>query len=115
MPAPGDSPDISRYKAALSEWNVAGGVVWNSRSQDYVRTNMSLSPKEIAKLMWEFVQRGGEIDAQPETREPYRRERKFHYDLRLPLEGKDMYVETILVDDSRIDPPHIQVVNIKPR
>jgi hypothetical protein len=46
----------------------------------------------------------------PETR-PEWNDRPFHYELRIPIAGRLIYVETILIDDDPTDPV-IRVVSI---
>ena len=66
--------------------------------------------RQIARLMCAYVQAGGEIDRVPERR-PEWNDRPFHYDLRIPIGGRLVYIETILLDDDP-DDPTIRVVNI---
>ena len=70
-------------------------------------------PNDIAELMHEFVEGGGEIDEQPETREQWL-EYEFHYDLRFPIRGRRVYIETLLLFNDPDDPddPWIHVVSI---
>ena len=64
--------------------------------------------------MHEYVASGGEIDEIVETREEWTDKYQFHYDLRMPIQNKTVYIETCL--DYRIpfvpDEPWILVVNI---
>ena len=74
-----------------------------------------ISLDDIRKRMCEYVlDERGEIDEQPETRPAWREEFPFHYDLRLFIQDRRVYIETRL--HYRIpfvpDDPWIEVVNI---
>ena len=60
--------------------------------------------------MFRFFAAGGEIDQVPETR-PQWNEQRFHYDFRMDIGGRLLYIETILVEDDP-DDPTIHVVSI---
>lgn len=55
----------------------------------------NITLKEIARLMFEYVDAGGEIDEVKETR-PEWSDYEFHYDLRFPIQGKPVYIESRL-------------------
>jgi hypothetical protein len=63
--------------------------------------------------MHDYVLAGGEIDQQKETR-PEWNMHDFHYDLRIPIADRLIYVETRLIYRDAQDPddPIIHVVNI---
>jgi hypothetical protein len=89
----------------------SGYVTWRPRAQEWVRTELpNVTLKAIAELMYQHVHSGGEIDQVRETREPWL-DFQFHYDLRLTVDGRRIYVETILLSEDP-DDPEIQVVNI---
>jgi hypothetical protein len=54
---------------------------------------------------------GGEIDQIPETR-PEWDDWPFHYDFRLSWRERQLYIETVLVDDDPAD-PYLRIVRIK--
>jgi hypothetical protein len=64
--------------------------------------------------MFEYVQNGGRISETIETREEFV-SYQFHYDLRIPIEDRHVYFETVLVCDEPADPDSyvIQVKNVK--
>jgi hypothetical protein len=68
----------------------------------------------MAKELHDYEQAGGTIDQQAETRELWRTLHDFHYDLRQPIGGRLIYVETRLIYRNADDPddPIIDVVNI---
>jgi hypothetical protein len=63
--------------------------------------------------MHDFVAAGGIIDQQAETR-PEWTTHDYHFDLRIPLSGRVLYIETRLIYRKPDDPddPRIHVVNI---
>jgi hypothetical protein len=60
--------------------------------------------------MSRFVAGGGEIDEVRETRPEWSGHR-CHYDFRVEIGGRFLYIETILVEDD-LDDPTIHVVSI---
>ena len=63
--------------------------------------------------MFDFVAAGGKIDEQVETRPEYVAD-EFHYDLRVNIDGRMIYFETLLRCMKPDDPddPRIEVVNV---
>jgi len=70
-----------------------------------------LTLKDVAKSMHDHVRAGGVIDQQPERR-PEWNHWPYHYDFRLRIGTRHVYIETILQDD---DPkaPTIHLVSIR--
>jgi hypothetical protein len=60
--------------------------------------------------MFSWFQAGGEIDQVPETR-PEWNEQRYHYDFRIQIGDRLIYIETILVEDDPNDPT-VHVVSI---
>lgn len=110
--APLQDPEIlAQYKSALSNWKVTGYVDWRDRAREWARKNLkNFTARTIAELMWQHVAAGGEIDQVPERRTAWN-DRAFHYDLRVVIGGRRVYIETVLVDDDPEDPT-IEVVSI---
>jgi hypothetical protein len=52
--------------------------------------------------MYEYVEAGGKIDEVRETRPEWSDKHEFHFDLRLQIEGRRIYIETRL--NCRIPP-----------
>ena len=101
---------LKAYQNALGNWRYTGYVTWKEEAARWVRRELEgFTTKEIAHLMHEYVQRGGEIDEQRETREWL--EGEFHYDLRFPIGERWIYIETLLFVDDPEDPT-IGVVSI---
>jgi hypothetical protein len=102
---------LAQYQSALANWRYTGYVEWKDIAQAWVRDNLpNWAPRAVAEEMYKFVHAGGEIDQVPERR-PEWNDRDFHYDLRVPIAGRMLYIETVLVDDDP-DDPTIFVVNI---
>ncbi len=76
---------------------------------DYESTG-GLTQRDVAKAMFESLRRGEVINQVPETRTEWSMW-PYHYDFRLQLAGRDVYVETILQDDDPNDPT-IHIVSI---
>ncbi len=111
MPSLSDPELLALYLEALNEWNCDGYIEWKPRPRDWLRENLGdFSQKAIGRLLYEHVLAGGEIDQVKETREEYRNTDSFHYDFRLHIDSRLIYVETVL-RTSRMGPT-ILVVSI---
>lgn len=108
-------PQILRcYTCALKNWKYEGYVNFKRIAQEWVRANFGeFDLKEVARLLYEHVGNGGEIDQQTETR-PEWTDSEYHYDLRVPIAGRLIYFETLLEYDDPNDPddPYITVVSV---
>jgi hypothetical protein len=97
--APLSEPErLAAYKDALANWRFEGYVRFELTETAYAwikRELSNLSLKEIARLMHEHVEAGGEIDEVPETR-PQWADYEFHHDLRFTIQDTPIYVETRL-------------------
>ena len=103
MPPLQDPVILAQYSAALANWGVTGYVDWKEVARNWVREQLAgQDPRRIARLMYDHVRTGGMIDQVPETR-PEWNDRPFHYDLRIPIDGRLIYIETILFDDDPTD------------
>ncbi len=116
MPVLTDPIRLAAYKDALANWNYSDYIQFDLAEQAYrwVRHTLDDIPlKEIGRLMFEYVQMGGEIDEVPETR-PRWLDHEFHYDLRFAIQGQPVYIETRLNYRTPLVPDEswIFVVNI---
>ncbi len=105
---------LTCYNNALANWRYDGFIVFTELAQEWVRLNLpNFTAREIGRLMQAYVAGGGEIDRQKETR-PEWTIHEYHYDLRIPVEGRKVYIETRLFYDAPEDPddPVIHVVSI---
>jgi len=106
-----DKEMIAKFLEALKEWNVDGFIQWKRLPTEWVLKNTEgLSTKAVGRLMYEHVVDGGEIDQVVETREDYRNLYPHHYDFRIPIAGRLIYIETRL-DDTKMGPT-VYVVNV---
>ncbi len=111
MPPLKDRKLVERILEALKEWNCDGFIQWKRLPVEWLRKNLEgHDPKSIGSLMYEHVANGGEIDQVVETREDYRNLYPYHYDFRIPIAGRLIYIETRF-DEEKMGPT-VYVVNI---
>jgi hypothetical protein len=111
MPPLTDPLILSQFAAVLTNWSYTGYVTAKEAPLDWIKANLAgLTLKDVAREMHQFLARGGVIDQQRETR-PEWNLWPFHYDFRLALGGRSVYIETILQDDDPRDPT-IHIVSI---
>jgi hypothetical protein len=111
-----DPDRLAAYRDALRNWTFF--VDWDSlpeRAHRWIRRELgAIKHKEIGRLMYEYVEAGGEIDEVPEKDPDWATEHEFHYDLRFTIGDVRVYIETRL----HFEPPFaeekawIEVVNI---
>jgi hypothetical protein len=104
----------ARTRNALANWKFAGYIRFTEPAERWIYGNLAgLKLRDFGRLMWEHVRDGGMIDAVKETR-PEWSEHLFHYDLRLNIAGRRIYVETRLYFGDANDPddPTIHVVSV---
>lgn len=112
MPPLADPERLRHYREALSSWHCSGCVTWTQRAEEWVRENLpGVTPREVSRLMWEYVRTGGKIDQVVERR-PEWSEHEFHHDLRMQIGERLVYVETRLLMERDIADSTINVVNI---
>lgn len=113
--APLSDPTIlAAYRNALADWRFSDFIRWTEKALTDLRRELEgWSIKEVARVMHEHVENGGEIDAVVETR-PEWSEHRYHYDLRINVDGKPIYIETRLFFTNADDPddPWIHVVSL---
>jgi hypothetical protein len=106
-----DAAIQERFRHALKQWNFTGYITWKPVAREWVENNLDgFTTRAVAEEMFCFVSAGGVIDQVRESRAEWAGQR-FHYDLRLPIEGRLVYIETILIDNDPEDPT-IHVVSI---
>ena len=111
MPPLTDAGILAQFAAVLANWKYTGYVTAKEIALDWIANNLSgLILKDIANAMHAHMQGGGVPDQVGETR-PEWTAWSFHYDFRLMLAGRLVYIETILQDDDPRDPT-IQIVSI---
>jgi len=109
---PLSDPIISaKIQYALSNWRYTGYVTWKAIARAWIETNLDgMTARFVAAMMFEHVAAGGEIDQVKETRFEWS-EQRFHYDFRIPIGDRLIYIETVLIEDDPEDPT-IHVVSI---
>jgi hypothetical protein len=109
---PLDDPVVlAQLRKVLSEWNCTGYVTAKESARHWVAENLAgMNLKAVAKAMHDFMASGGIVDQVKENR-PEWDIWPFHYDFRLTIGGRGIYIETILQDDDPNDPT-VQIVSI---
>jgi hypothetical protein len=111
MPPLTDAVILAHFQAVLANWNFTGYVTAKERVLDWIAKELvGLTLKDVAKVMNAHFQIGGVIDQVPETREEWS-DWPFHYDFRVQIAGRKVYLETILQDDNPTDPT-VHIVSI---
>lgn len=106
-----DSVILAQFKQVLSNWQYTGYVTASNRVAKWLKQELpELALRDLAKAMFQFVESGGIIDQQVESR-PEWNDWPFHYDFRLHLSGRFIYIETVLRDDDPKDPT-VHIVSI---
>lgn len=102
---------LELFADALSEWSCDGFIVWKNLPREWLSANIpEENTKSISKLMFEYFQSGGKIDQVKENRFPYDTQHEFHFDFRFSINGKDVYIETVM--DEMPTGPTITIVNM---
>lgn len=106
-----DQRYLGLFEEALSDWNFDGYIVWKRRPTEWLEEEIEgFTTKAVGKLMYEHFKNGGKIDQVKETRHPYDGMYEFHFDFRFPINGRKIYIETVL--DETSTGPTITVVNM---
>ena len=109
MPPLSDPEIRNRIQQALEHWSFSGEVRFTEVAQDWLRRH-GYGQRQITEQMYLHVRDGGGIDQVRETREGWR-DHEFHYDLRLHVANRKLYIETRLIDEQP-DDPRVFVVNV---
>lgn len=106
-----DANLLALFDTALKEWRVSGFIRWKRIAAEWVAENLEgHTTKSIAKMIHEFFQNGGEIDQVRERRPEYMSRYEYHYDFRFEIDGRRIYIETVL--DETPTGPEITIVSI---
>jgi hypothetical protein len=88
---------LGHFRDALREWRCDGFVVWKRKAAEGLRLLLGdHTQKSIAKLLYEHVEAGGVIDQIRERRSEYASRHEHHFDFRLNVDGRLVYIETTL-------------------
>jgi len=101
------------YRQLLLELgHVTGYIQWKPLPATWLATNLpNIGMRLVHQLMAEHVRSGGDIDQVEETRLEYIGWR-FHYDLRIPIVDRRVYIETVLDQAEDLEDCTIWVVNM---
>ncbi|MGD1278700.1 MAG: hypothetical protein ABR964_15920 [Tepidisphaeraceae bacterium] len=103
--------DAYRY-VLLNLGHVTGYIQWQRLPRDWLDRELAgYTQKMINELMATHAKTGGTIHQVVETRPEYIRWR-FHYDLRLPISGRRIYIETVFRHERDLEDCEIIVVNM---
>lgn len=113
MAKPKDQEALKCYTKVLLDWgHVAGYVQWRKLPLAWIKRELAgVTSRAVVEEMQKYVKCGGTIAQVEETRPEYVAWR-FHYDVRLPVTGRHVYVETVLEQVPNIEDCIIWVVNI---
>ena len=106
-----DPAILAKFQHALSQWKFTGYITWKPIARQWVEQNLEgWTTRSIAEEMSRFFDSGSKIDQTQETRREWN-EHRFHYDFRIEIGGRLLYIETVLVEDDT-DDPTIHIVSI---
>ena len=110
---PKDEPALKRYRQVLVRYGlVTGYIQWKSLPQDWLGTNLpNVTTKLIHEEMVKHANSNRKIDQTPETRPEYS-SWPFHYDLRISIFGRRVYIETRFDQEQDLEDCTIWVVNV---
>jgi hypothetical protein len=109
-----DQAALDCYREVLLKLGqVTDYIQWKELPLCWLFENLpNINVKLVHELMAEHVQSGGEIYQVEETRPEYVWWR-FHYDIRMPLSGRRVYIETVLEQGEDAEASTIWIVNLK--
>jgi hypothetical protein len=106
-----DPLTLAKLVHALREWSCTGYVTWKTVAREWVERNLEgLTVRAVGEAMFRHVEEGGVIDQVQETRPEWTASR-YHYDFRIAIGERLVYIETVLVEDVP-DDPTVHVVSI---
>ena len=102
---------LEKFRFSLTDWNIPGCIIWYHDAKRFINEELDgWTVKGIGRLMYEHFLARGEIDEQPENRDEYRGLGP-HYDFRLLVGVRKVFIETRLGVD-HFDDPVVHVVNM---
>jgi hypothetical protein len=112
-----DPTRLAAFTDALGNWRFTDYVQFelNETAYRWLKRELDgITLKDIARLMYEFVEAGGQVDEVRETRPEWKDDYEFHYDLRIAIQDKLVYIECRLHHQIPLIPDEswILVVNI---
>jgi hypothetical protein len=108
-----DEDELEAYKyVLLNLGHVTGYMEWKRLPREWMDRNLpGYTQRQVNALMAEYVRGGGEVSQTIERRPEYTQWR-FHYDLRMPITGRRVYIETVFVREPDPEDCVIYVVNM---
>lgn len=102
---------LAKFRHALEQWRFTGYVTWKAFARQWAERNLEgWTTRAIAEAIFQHVDVGGRIDQVRETR-PEWTDDAYHYDFRIQIGNRLIYIETLLVEDDPSDPT-VHVVSI---
>jgi hypothetical protein len=113
MAKPKDQVALDRYCQVLREFaGYSGYIQWRRLPSEWLAANLpNIGLRRMHELMAEHVASGGKVDQVEELRQEYV-EYGFHYDLRMAIDGRRVYMETVLDQADHVEDCTIWVVNM---
>jgi len=88
---------LAHFRDALREWRCDGFVEWKRVAAEWLRRNLDdQTQKSVAELLHDHVEAGGQIDQVRERRPEFADSHGYHFDFRLEIDGRNLYIETTL-------------------
>jgi hypothetical protein len=104
VPPLSDSVILAQIRTVLANWNYSGYVTAKEGVLEWMANELkTCTLKDVAQAMYSHLEQGGVIDQVVETR-PEWNQWPYHYDFRLPIDSRTVYIEVILQDDDPSDP-----------
>jgi hypothetical protein len=100
-----DPDALARYREILGYYRYRGYIEWKRVAREWLDRELA---NHTAEMIHEVMYRNVDSVVQVIERRPEYLEYRFHYDFRLPLSGRRIYVETVLIEDDDV----IRVVSI---
>ena len=99
-----DPEKLACFINALANWRYEGFIILTDMASEWMNLHLEgFSTRTLGKLMYDHVTSGGEIDQTKETR-PEWNVHDFHYDIRIPVTDRVIYIETRLIYSDASDP-----------
>src|SRR5437899_1289082 len=104
MPPLTDVALLKCFRNALANWRYEGFLVLTDVAQHWLKFELpGITVRDLGRHLYQFIAAGGIIDQQKETR-PEWSTYDFHFDFRIPLKSRLLYIETRLACDHPDDP-----------
>lgn len=113
MQKPSDQAALSRYRNVLANFGrVTGYVQWKRVPVQWLADNLpEATVRYVNEKISEHAKAGGHIDQVEERRLEYV-DWRFHYDLRLQILNRKIYVETVFDDADDLEECTIWIVSL---